>query len=410
MRNTKCLVWSAVSALAFLMVSYWITNLRFPVSGEKTVLSKLELLRSMLFYKEQTVPDSILFINVTYDKVSVPVIDEYGFPAGQTQITDRHKLLELLTFLKQDGSYKYILLDVFFGKEGTTEWDDSLFATIASMPRITVPCHSDEPIADQRLQAKAGLADYITTFSVPDFTKFPYLTDSQKSLPVKMYEELTGHEIRREGLLYTDGLMLARSSIVLTFDLKADAMYADDGEKIWYNLGMDLLADSLPGTEERGNNLLYESPGLTKNKYIVVGALNGDDTHATFAGQMSGAVVNFNAFISLLNRHHIVSVTLLCILFVTFFFLSYLALSRKHLQDLLEGWTTTTKNKWQHRGLKALKMLSSWVGLSLFLTLLCIITYLLLGEAYDIFITSTLFYLLQKAVCLYDKIRGKKQS
>ena len=147
-----------------------------------------------------------------------------------------------------------------------------------------------------------------------------------------------------------------------------------------------------------------------KDKYIVVGALNGDDTHATFAGQMSGAVVNFNAFISLLNRHHIVSVTLLCILFVTFFFLSYLALSRKHLQDLLEGWTTTTKNKWQHRGLKALKMLSSWVGLSLFLTLLCIITYLLLGEAYDIFITSTLFYLLQKAVVLYDRIRGRKKE
>ena len=409
MRNAKSLAGAAVCALFFLMLSYWITNLRFPVSGEKAVLSNLELLRSMFLSTKQEVPDSVLFVNVTYDKVSVPKLDEYGFTAGQAQITDRQKLLQLLKYLKQTDCYKYILLDVFFEKDVWSEWDDSLFSTIATMPRIVVPCHSDTPIADDRLLPKAGLADYLVTFSESDFVKFPYLSDSLESLPVKMYKDLTGHEIRKSGLFYSDGLMLARSSIVLTFDLKANTTYAENGEKIWYNLGMDLLADSLPGMQEKGSNLLYESPELTRDKYIVVGAFNGDDTHTTFAGEISGAVVNFNAFISLLNRHHIVSVTLLSVLFVVFFLLSYLIFSRKRLKTLLESWSANTRNKWQRRGLKALTMMSSWIGLSQFLTIVCVTTYLLLGEAYDIFITSTFFYIMQKAVELYDKIRGRKQ-
>lgn len=410
MSSLKCLILSAFSAVFFLVFSYWITNLRFPVSGEKTVLSRLEQLRNIVHPKPRVVPDSVLFVNVSYDKEFVAMRDEFGFPAGRTQITSRHKLLELLQYLKKEGTYKYVLLDVFFGEGFSTEWDDSLFSTIVSMPRIVVPCHADEPLADERLKEKAGLSDYIITFNESDFVKYPYFSDKQKSIPIRMYEEITGHRIDRKGILYNDGPMLARRSVVLTYELRADAMYADNGEKMWYNLGMDLLSDSIAGVDGRGSNLLYESPELSKDKYIVIGAFEGDDTHLTFSGGLSGAVINFNAFISLMNRHHIVSVTLLCVLFVVFFILSYLTFSRRRMLDVINDMKGKTKNKTIQKGLHLLTFLNTWVGLSLFLTILCVLTYLILGEAYDILATSTLFYVMQRCVMAYDRKLSRERN
>ena len=50
-----------------------------------------------------------MFVNVAYDKEFVEATDEYGLPVGQTQITDRQKLLQLLQELKRRNDYKYIL-------------------------------------------------------------------------------------------------------------------------------------------------------------------------------------------------------------------------------------------------------------------------------------------------------------
>lgn len=386
------------------MFSYWVTNLRFPISGEKALLTKLELIHDYFWPRGNEAIDSALFVNVTYDKELRPITDECGTPSGRTQITDRHKLLRLLQYLKRNNDYKFILLDVFFGNDVQTKWDEELYATIDSMDRIVIPCHSDAVIADKRLVLKAGLADYLVTFSESDFVKYPYFCDSAKSIPVMMYEEVTGRKIEKHGIFYTDGWHLVRSSIVLTFDLRANETYADNGDKIWNNLGMDLLDDSIPELNASGDSLLYKLPEMTRNKYIVIGSFRGDDTHTTFLEEMSGAVINFNAFISLLRGHHIVSATLAILLFIIFFLLSYLTLSRKRLKDLLEYMAESSQNKSMRVVLKVLIWLCSWIGYSLLLSIMCIITYILLGEAYDIFITSTMFYLFNLSITLFDKI------
>lgn len=401
------LIISFLLAIGFLIFSYWVTNLHFPISGEKTILTKLELLREYFWPRENKIIDSVLFVNVTYDRELRPVADDFGIPVGRVQVTDRHKLLKVLQYLKEHDEYKYILLDVFFGNDVQTEWDEELFAIINSMPRIVIPYHSDETIADERLMSKSGLADYLVTYSESDFVKYPYFCDTAQSMPVKMYEEITGRKIEKHGMFYTDGRRVVRSCIVLTFDLWANEMYADNGEKIWYNMGMDLLDDSIPEFAAIGDNLLYKQPDLIRNKYIVIGSFEGDDSHTTFLAEMPGAVINFNAFISLLNGHHTVSVTLVCICFIMFFLLSYLTLSRKRLQDLLHEIDISSKNKTIHMLAQTLVFLCSWVGYSLVLSLLCIATYFLLGEAYDIFITSTLFYLFNLSITLYDKIHKR---
>lgn len=414
MKRNARLVLSFFLAAAFLVLSYRITNLRYPISGEKALLTKLERVRDYFRPEENRVIDSVLFINVAYDKELQPVCDRFGFPAGTLPVTSRTKLLRLLQYLREQDQYRYILLDVFFGESIRTGQDEELFSLIASMPRIVIPCHSDEPLADPRLAAKAGLAEYTVTYSESDFVKYPYLTDSQPSLPVKMYEEVSGRRIEKHGIFYTDR-QLVRSSIVLTFGLTAAQAYADNGQKIWYNLGADLLDDPLPGPDGSANGsadgdtdgLLFRQPELTRNKYIVIGAFQGDDTHTTFRGDVAGAVINFNAFISLLNGHHLVSLTLAALLFAVFFLLSYLTLSRQRLQDLTGRLAASARNRLLRRALGALSLLCTWVGYSLFLSLLCIATYLTLGEVYDIFITSTLFYGLHLAVALSDNIRKR---
>lgn len=400
-------------SIGFLLFSYWVTNLHLPISGEKILLTKLEVLHDYLWPRDNKIIDSVLFVNVTYDKELRPVYDKSPdgidiAPAGRIPITDRHKLLKLLQYLQEKDDYKYILLDVFFGDDVKTEWDEALFSTIISMPRIVIPYHKDATIADERLIQKAGLADYLTTFLESDFVKFPYLCDTEQSIPVKMYEEITGRKIKKHGFFYTDGLYLVRSSIILTFDLLANETYVSDGVndvKVWNNLGMDLLDDTIPEMDAIGDNLLYTIPEMTQNKYIVIGSFQGDDMHKTFLGEQSGAVIIFNAFISLLHRHHIVSIFLIIILFVTFFVLSYLTLSKMQLKDKLGELAKSSQNKMLRRCLKVLSWICSWVGFSFFLSVLCVITYVTLGETYDILITSTLFSFFYAIVISFDKVR-----
>lgn len=382
---------SFIFALAFLLLSYWVTNLRFPLSGEKDLLSKLEFLRDYFRSRESNATDSVVFINLAYDKELCPVMGDFDIPDGYLPVTNRKKLLDLLTYLKAANNYKYILLDVFFTGRVHTKWDEQLYETILSMQRIVIPSHGNEAIADQRLMEKAGLADYLTTFSETDFVKYPYFSDEQKSLPVKMYEEVTGNTIVKHGLFYTDGMNLVRKCIVLTYDLRADSFYSDDMQPIWRNLGTGLLGDSIPGLGI-GDNELYTNPYLVENKYVVIGSFQGDDTHSTFAGEQSGSVILFNAFISLLHGHHKFSVTFTGVLFLVFFFLCYMALSKKEIRKLIDNAPVSEQTNLFWKLLKTLNWLYSWIGLSVFLSLLCIATYFILDEAYDIFVTSTVFY------------------
>lgn len=393
MNKRQQIILSAIIALGFLYISYCVTNLDFPISGEKAVLYKFEMVRNYLFPHDNTLPDSLLIIDVSYDKTPVEAYDEYGIPIGNRQITDRKKLLELLQELKRRNDYKYILLDIFFEKGLKTASDSALYATICSMQRIVIPNHSDEQLAEADLYTKAGTADYMTTYKEVGFVKYPYLAGTIASLPLRMYEDITGRSISRHLFFYTDGWKIVRKSVVLAFDINASSPYNNNGEKNWYYLGADILGNN------GSNGLLYELPNLTKDKYIAIGALQGDDMHNTYAGKMSGLMINFNAFLSLLRGHHVVSFLLSIILFIAFFILAYLTLTQQNLKEIAQSIGT----KEHQRYLMLLSALCTWIGYSLFLSILCVSTYILLGEIYDIFITSTLFYFLHLAVKHKDK-------
>lgn len=410
----------SMSFSALLMVlTYLGSNLPIPLGGEKELLRKLNFIDKIVHQDDTAFLDSVLFVNVTYDKVINPnpkrVNDEI---VGHIPITDRSKLLKLLQYLKDNANYKFVMLDVFFDFEDgpSSHTDSALFETILSMDRIVIPYHGDERIADERLLQKAGLSDLNETYFRVGFSKYSYLskrtvmhaTDGTKakvvdvSLPLKMYGEVTNREIKRHwnGLFYTDGKRLAKRSSFLPMDVMADKAVVRDSIRIWLNLGMDLLGDTISykvgnRTMRRiGQAELYHNPELTRNKYIVVGACQGDDEHFTFKGSTSGAVINYNAFCSLMEGRHLVRYDFVVTLFLLYFFLTYYILTKNDIKEYAEK----SKRKLVRSICKVLVLVSSWLSYATVLTLLCLFTYICFGETHEILVTSTVFYLLSKII------------
>ena len=111
-----CLSLSIPTMMLLLLYVMDITD--FSTEGEVKLLKYAHMLEIAIRPEEQAVPDDVLFINISYDKELVPVYDEYEMPMGNIDVTDREKLWKLLCAAERNGSYKYILLDIFF-KRGT---------------------------------------------------------------------------------------------------------------------------------------------------------------------------------------------------------------------------------------------------------------------------------------------------
>ena len=131
-------LFSWITATTLLFVSYSVTNIGFSISGEADIIKQSNFIFKELLQHESSVPDSILFVNVCYDKQLANIYDEDGFEIGNVDITDRHSLLRFLNILSRRNDYKYVILDVFFEDGIKTEYDSALYARIASMERIVI--------------------------------------------------------------------------------------------------------------------------------------------------------------------------------------------------------------------------------------------------------------------------------
>ena len=429
--SNKTRILSALAiAVGMLMLSYWVTNLSLAISGETALIRKVELLRGWFKPHVNPLADSVLLINVAYDKEIIIAKDKKGKEVGYGGIVDRQKLHQLLSELKnKDDSlyneehqhfYKYILLDVLFIDDVHTSQDSALFKLIASMDRIAIARDINSRMADTCLIAKAGLVNYDTDYKFVSFTKYPYLKKGKKSLPLKMYEEMTGHTITDHCLFANDGWRLARRSIIPLFVLRCDSSYTQEGYKVWYNMGMDLLGSTYTynDTTIKGKVQLYDNPALFKGKYkdkyqgkyrgkyIVIGAFSGGDMHYSYMESQAGPVILFNAYLSLLHGHHMVSLWLFLLLLLVFFIMAYLILNDLTIEVLLSK-LPTPKNPVFAFFKRYFFIFVSWIGYSLLLSILCIFTYLAMGEVYDIFITATAFQLISM-VAAKVKYKNKK--
>lgn len=364
---------SAIISILFLLITFWVTNWRISVGTEKVALQRYEIFKQWMFdtKSETTMADSILQVDVHYDKHMVMEhdADDEQLVHGKVSVTDRGKLLRLLQYLKETDNYKYILLDIFFDATVSQPSDSALLKLIASMPRIVIP-KPQSSIADTCLNSKTGIAQYGTTVWEGDFVKYPFLTKNGKSVALYMYEDITGNSIRTFGPLYLDKWLPMRSSAILTYNIVEDEDVRD--EHLF--LGMSLVGDSIGSYEYQA---LLQNPELAKDKYVLIGDFE-DDIHNTFIGKMSGIMINFNAFLFLLKGHHRISVWMMIVMFISFWWLVHITLHHT-----------------KHAGV------FMWFGYPFYLLIVCILTYELFHEVYDILAATILFYALQNVMECY---------
>lgn len=331
---------------------------------------------ALIEYGEQFIkPDSTqvkpdeLYINVAYDKELVPVYDDFGMPKGVSDVTDRGKLLQLLTTLKETDQYKYILLDVRFEKGYSTENDSALFATIKSMPRIVVSHHLNMEMADSSILDKTAISDYTSDIDLSQFTRFELVQEGQVSTPLRIYQDITGKNAETFGNFLLIDNDLVELKPFIQFSSLFNSKYNEDGSYKYYEMGVDILETMSP----------EDLAVLTKDKFIVIGNLV-DDMHDTYIGQQPGSYILMSATKSLLAGKPIESPLGVTAMAVIYF--------------LLVCGLFGTKPMWQYipvvRNVKngAVQFILSFMQYSIILYICVTVMYFICGKVYNTLIPS----------------------
>ena len=321
-RQHRSLVFlSVLTSTIIIIFTYVMGNSGYPLPGETGALKQITDYKKFLGMQIGNVPDSILFINVCYDKALVPY-EENEVPVGNTIITDREKLLQFLTKAKEANNYRYIFMDVFFEEGMVTEYDSALFNTIVSMDRIVIPKHKGVNMCDSTLYQKASNADYATTWQALTFSRYQYIHDDDESVALKIYQDRFGSDIKKHwgGLWYTDNGRLCQNSATLLLPIRIMGSLLDEEgqvrERNYIYLSADLLDldEVMPVSEQ------------IDDKLIVIGDFKSD-VHSTFLGMQPGSSILFNGYIALSQGAHLVNWLYMGILFVIYIIIGLFYLS-----------------------------------------------------------------------------------
>ena len=329
------------------------------------------------FNNEEDVPSDLLFVNVAYDRQLVDVFDEFGFPKGNIDITDRGKLLRLLENLR-NSNYKYIVLDVAFSNEYASAEDSALFKLISSMDNIVIPKSENITLADSILYDKARYSDYSTYISETNFVKYEFIRNGETTLPYQLYLDLYGDKISHIGPFYFFNGQLANKSVILRHPIKLWNKFSDKNvemaESRYYNLGSEIL------------DLDIDPADLAENKIVIIGDFTEHDIHDTYMGKISGPVINVNAYLSLKNNN--LSIPSWYILFLIGL---YMAISYCIIMNVKILKTIKLYDKIKFI---SIRVIISSLGLTSLLTVIAILIYLLFSLEFNILIPSIYFSVL----------------
>jgi len=387
------LLWSLVSVVFVLTAGYFVDSLPYSFGGEMSVPQLIERARFAAVGGQDNLPDSVLLVNVAYDKslvdysarLSSDTCDTRRMPAGRIAVTDRRKLYDFLRILS-GSDYRYVMLDVRFEDDITEDADTRrLFALIADMDRIVFAKHENTTIAPGAPAAKAAYSDYHTTVAETNMAKYPLLKCGGLSIPARMHSELHGADFSTIGWLSFDGVALCRRSVFVTYPVRVSEWVSEQngGNPLgvvayqYYNLGKNLL-------EMPDSAALIKK--LARDRIVVVGDFV-DDIHETYVGTMAGPLINLNAFIALSHGLHKIQIIPTLLLIAVYFIMSYFIIARASIFR----WLPPVLRR---RRPVLLRAAIYFVGFSTVLTALAAALYLVDGVIYGVAFPSLYFTVL----------------
>lgn len=325
----KQVIISLICALFLSIACYIVENRPISLSDNSLLFYCLEMPVRQWTQKSDL---DVHFVNVGQDRQLV-YLDPSDSSMGNTDITDRHKLLQFLQKLETDNvHYSGIMMDIRFDKAHVTEWDSLLFNQIVNMRNIVIAHHegdawSNYDIASEKLLSKAGISDYKQIAYLTSFSRYTYLHEKGPSLPLTLYDDIM-HQGKTSikkcpGLpLYVSGKHLCVNcpSLPITGDIYdiLSASYEEsdiDGSVQLFNFYENLGADWL-SMEGRCWNADLD------NAYIVIGDFY-NDVHATYVGSRAGAYISWLAYVYLFEGRHILSWAFIILIFVFYALMIY---------------------------------------------------------------------------------------
>lgn len=403
MKQLKAVLISVGLSFVFVFITYFVMNEHVPLTSEKAKLQLFEMSKQLLFpSSESHMTDSVILIDTHYDQQFVMERESEPphLPIGMIPVADRNKLLRCLNYLKERGGYKYILMDIFLDKDVRMESDTTLYQQIATMPNLILAKPLGHQLADKCLEQKAAPVQYSQAIWEGDFVKFPYLQEGETTLPLKMYNAITQRNISQWGPLYFDK-GLVRNCVILTYE------NLDLNKRLY-----------LGGMKDYPIEEMLEDYDIT-NKYILIGDFE-DDMHKTFYGDIPGTMINFYAYLALLHGHHRITIGIFLFLLFVFALPIYLKITR--YESIKKVYEKVVKKIFRHKFFRKVGfysfwgtfvrnilsyIISPWLGYPLYLTIVCWFTYVVFGEAYDILITTTLFYIMNLISICYQESKTK---
>lgn len=378
--NRKAIVLS----LFMTVLSYCFSNWEYPLFVETKLLQITSLFKNFVSGGLDTseTPDSIIFVDVSYDRELIKYIED-GNVKGEIDVTNRLKLEKFLQII-DTADYKAVILDVDFSKKYNTGKETSIADLLDQMDSIYIAKSDD--ILNPKLLKKAYWVDHYVNALDNSFSKVALTRNDTLSLPMKLFLDKSHMNFSNIwGILYFVDGGLARRCIY-------PDLYIGSKNVITYSLGQELLNES--------NDSLGYTPQdvrtLVKNKIVIIGSVKGElDNYNTYSGEYPGTIINANIYLSLWNGAYNYPVWLIVLQLLLYYLCGTQIF--KSSKDSDQGYNSFT---WM------IKVSSFvWLHYTGILTLVCLLIYLLFGEAFDIIYSSTVLSIIHGFVKLLKYIR-----
>lgn len=261
---------------------------------------------------DSKINQSFLLINTSQNNAILPLDNDNTI---NTVITDRAMLAKKLEILDRNSDkIAFVICDVFFEKSSADPLADSalqaVILNLSKKNKFVMPGyynHKSGQFQAPVFTGTTGISQYRSSFLNTQFLKYTLIADGYEQMPLTAFETVTGKKLEANKFLffryYSAGGIPALNTIIPEFRYTQSDLV--DGES-YYQLGM------------------FEDYLLGKDQVVIIGDFEGkNDLHYSMAGLNAGPLVLLNAYLSLKNGDHLISVGYVLILLIIFFWISY---------------------------------------------------------------------------------------
>jgi len=323
-KRVRLTVASILHALFLVVATLWLLQQNYTYGDERFVIRWSSIIKKMIFKIDDKPPrNDLLFINTSYDNMLIDRLDEDGFSVGNQVITDREKLSRMFEIIKKNNSnHKYLICDVFF--KDPSPYDSALNDNIRNIKNIIIPYHigSDNEIQEPIFKINKGFSDY--NIIEGSFLKYSLMQrDTLPSLPLKMYLDLYNASFMNKGIISLINGKPAFNTIIIDFKVR------------YYDINEDMSPEPYPYVNLGEFMSLPDSviAKTIKDRIVIIGDLQDKDMHQTLVGNMPGAIILLNIFLTLKESENLIKPLFLVILFITYFLISLDVFSDKNILE-----------------------------------------------------------------------------